>query len=64
MYGTENFNAKIKMETDKHPVWLGKAILKEKREEKYPGDMFSSLGLSESVEATVSKRSGKIKGSI
>ena len=64
VYGTENFNAKVKMETDEHPVMLGKAIISEKKEETYLGDVFSSLGLTESVAATVSEKTGKVKGSI
>ena len=52
------------MKTDEHSVMLRKAMIREKKEEKYLGDVFSSLGLTESVAATVSERTGKVKGSI
>ena len=39
-------------------------ILYEKQEEKYLGDILSSLGLAVSVQATVKHKTGKVKGSI
>ena len=43
---------------------LGKNIIHEKPEEKYLGDIFSSEGLAESVDATVKERTAKVKASI
>ena len=64
VYGTENFKARIRLEANEEPVKLGANILYEKTEEKYLGDVFSSQGLSASVEATIKDRTSKIKGSI
>jgi hypothetical protein len=64
VYGTENFKARIKLEAEEEPVMLGPNTLKEKTEEKYLGDVFSSRGLSASIEATIDDRAAKIKGSI
>ena len=54
----------MKLEAAEEPVKLGANTLKEKTEEKYLGDVFSSKGLSASVEATIDDRAAKIKGSI
>ena len=43
---------------------LGKDVIHEKEQEKYLGDILSSLGLSASVRATVKDRTTKVKGSI
>ena len=42
----------------------GKDVIHEKEQEKYLGDILSSLGLSASVRATVKDRTAKVKGSI
>ena len=52
------------MEAEEDPVMLGSKMLLEKSQDKYLGDVFSSQGLSASVEATVKDISPKIKGSI
>ena len=51
------------MEAEEELVMLGKNVIHEKPEEKYLGDIFSSLGLAESVEATVNERTPKVKAS-
>ena len=58
------FKAKVNMDTEEDPITLGKVKLGEKKEEKYLGDILSSLGLADSVEASVEERAAKIKGSI
>jgi hypothetical protein len=62
--GSENFQAKVRLEAEEEPVMLGGKVLVEKAEEKYLGDMLSSEGLAASVESTVKEREGKVKGSI
>ena len=62
--GTENYKTKVKLESKEEAIKLGKDILHEKDEEKYLGDVLSSGGLAESVQATVQERTGKIKGAI
>ena len=64
VYGPENFKGKVQMEAEEEPVMLGKNIIHEKPEEKYLGDIFSSEGLAESVDATVKERTAKVKASI
>ena len=53
VYGPDNSKAKVELEAIEEPVMLGTSPLEEKQEEKYLGDILSSHGLSESVEATV-----------
>ena len=62
--GSENYQAKVRLEAKEEPVMLGGKVLEEKAQEKYLGDMLSSEGLSASVESTVKEREGKVKGSI
>ena len=64
VYGTDNFKARIKLEAEEEPVKLGAYTLQEKTEEKYLGDIFSSEGMSASIDATIKERAAKIKGSI
>ena len=55
---------KIKNEIDNDPIYFGEFETKNKKEEKWLGDQFSDEGLKQSVEATIKKRSGKIKAAI
>ena len=64
VYGPENFKARIHQEAEEEPVKLGEYKQLEKTEEKYLGDVFSSKGLSASIEVTIKDRTAKIKGSI
>ena len=64
VFGTERYKAEVEMDAEEEPIMLGKVKLNEKVEEKYLGDVLSSLGLAQSVEATVKERVAKIKGSI
>ena len=52
------------MENTEEPVMLGKKNFHEKQEEKYLGDIFSSEGLAESVDATAKEKTPKVKSSI
>ena len=63
VYGSENFKAQVQIEAEEEPVMLGENIIQEKPEEKYLGDIFSSMGLAESVESTVNERTPKVKAS-
>ena len=62
--GTEKYKARVRLDAEEEPIRLGKATLGEKKEEKYLGDMLSSMGLAESAEASVRERVAKTKGSI
>ena len=64
VFGSENFQAKVRIEVKEEPVMLGGKVLEEKSEEKYLGDMLSNEGLAASVESTVREREVKVKGSI
>ena len=64
VFGTENYRAKVKFECEEEPIKLGKDIFHEKEKEKYLGDVLCSLGLAESVEATVKDRTGKVNAAI
>ena len=64
VFGTENYTARVRFETEEELINLGIVKLGEKIEEKYQGDVLSSLRLQEPVEATVKERSAKIKGTI
>ena len=64
MYGPDWFKSKVELEAEEEPVLLGKDVIHEKEQEKYLGDILSSLGLSASVRATVKDRTAKVKGSI
>ena len=63
-FGTENYQAKTRLDIKEEPVMLGKSQISEKCEEKYLGDLLSSRVLAESAEATVKDREGKVKGAI
>ena len=63
VYGSENFKAQVQTEAEEEPVMLEENVIQEKPEEKYLGDIFSSLGLAESVDATVNERTPKVKAS-
>ena len=64
VYGPDWFKSKVELEAEEEPVMLGKDVIHEKEQEKYLGDILSSLGLSASVRATVRDRTAKVKGSI
>ena len=54
----------IKKELENNPLRYDGTKVKEKQNEKYLGDMIDGRGLKESIEATLSERSGRISGSI
>ena len=54
IFGSESFKAASRLEVQEAPVMLGSISLKEKETEKYLGDFLNSMGLSESVETTIS----------
>ena len=62
--GSENFKAKARLEVQEQTVRLTVKVMEEKTEEKYLGEVLSSIGLAASVEAMVIEREGQVKGSI
>ena len=64
VYDPDNFKAKVNLEALEEPVMLGTSPLEDLQEENYLGDILSSKGLTESVEATVKERTAKVKGSL
>ena len=55
IFGTEGYRAACRMDAQEAPIMLGDIIMKEKNQEKYLRDIFSSKGLSASVKATIKK---------
>ena len=64
VYGNRKLKANVQLEAKEEPVLLGKNELEERQEDKYLGDMMSSLGRGESVKETVKERTGKVKGAM
>jgi hypothetical protein len=62
--GTEGYKEEVKLETEKDPIMFGDIVLKQKSVMKYLGDILIQDGLSASVDATITDREGKVKGSI
>jgi hypothetical protein len=62
--GTEGYKEGVKLETEKDPIMFGDIVLKQKSVMKYLGDILIEDGLLASVEATITEREGKVKGSI
>ena len=64
IFGSKSYRENSEEELRGSPIVFGNFEVKEKVKDKYLGDWFHNGGLSQSVEATVSDRSGKIKGAI
>ena len=54
----------IQKEIEDNPLMFGKIVCKEKDSDVYLGDVISSQGLEHSVELTVQKRLGLIRGAM
>ena len=64
LYGSNQYKKQIRAELESTPLKFGNFSMLEKHQDVYLGDVLSTSGLSGSVEATVSKRLGKVKGAI
>ena len=62
--GTQRFRHEAEEEIKKNPVMFGDFQVKLEKEEVYLGDVISARGLEASIEATIRKRLGKIKGAM
>ena len=64
MLGNLQYKKQVRNELEICPLRFGEFDMKEKEQDVYLGDVFSSKGLAASVEATIAHRIGRIKGSI
>ena len=62
--GNEKYREKAKKEVKKSPVMFGNFQTKFVANEVYLGDVISAQGLEDSVNLTIERRAGKIKGSM
>ena len=62
--GTTKYRENIQKEIEDNPLMFGKIVCKEKDSDIYLGDVISSQGLEHSVELTVQKRLGLIRGAM
>ena len=62
--GPKQFKEEVTKETEEDPIMFGDIPLKEKKQEKYLGDILDERGLAASVEETIKSRAGKVRGSI
>ena len=60
--GTSKFREDMKKEIEQNPIMFGDFQVKSKEEDVYLDDVISARGLEASIEATIRKRSGKVKG--
>ena len=60
--GTKKFREEVNKEIKQNPIMFGDFQVKSKEEDVYLGDVISARGLEASIEATIRKRSGKVKG--
>ena len=60
IFGSDKFKAKAQHECAEKPVMLGRIIMKEKKCEAYLGDILSSEGLRETIEATIKDRIARV----
>ena len=59
--GSKKQKLKASEEIEKDPLHCGEFVTKEKKEEKWLGQIISEGGLADSVAKTVTARTGKIK---
>ena len=59
--GSKKQKSKASEDIEKEPLLCGDFVTKEKEEEKWLGQIISAGGLADSVEKTVTARTGKIK---
>ena len=62
--GTPKFREKILAEVEDDPIMFGDFACKSQTSEVYLGDVISSLGLEASVELTIQRRLGLVRGAM
>ena len=62
--GATKFKKHVEEETKEDPIMLGETELKRAKCVTYLGDEIHEDGLSESIEATIQARRGKVRGSV
>ena len=56
MFGNKANICEAREEVERSPIWCGNFITKEKKADKWLGDIFHQDGLAESVVATIKDR--------
>ena len=64
LFGTEKYKKEVRQEFLRSPLMFGDFRMIEKEQYMYLGDMIATRGKAGSVEATIMKRLGRIKGAI
>ena len=64
LFGTEKWKSKVREEFKESPLMFGSFEMKEKEQDIYLGDALNGKGLAASVEDTINRRIGKVKGLI
>ena len=64
LIGSKKLKKNVRKEIEVNPFVLGKVAIKEKVCDKYLGDILSSGGVADSIDATVDEREGRVKGAI
>ena len=64
LLGNPQYKKQVRKELETCPLQFGEFEMKEKDQDVYLGDVFSSRGLAASVEATIAHRMGRIKCSM
>ena len=62
--GSSKNREEIREQVKETPIMFGSFITKEKKVDKYLGDMFSHEGLGESIMETIKDRTGRVKTAI
>ena len=62
--GSNKYRDNIKKETESHPVMFGSFKVKFVSHEVYLGDVISAQGLEDSIQLTIERRAGKIRGAM
>ena len=64
MIGSKVFKRKVKEEVKKEAIMIGQQELKQEKCVTYLGEEIHEDGLEASIDATITARQGKIRGSI
>ena len=64
LFGSEKYKQEVRKEFLRSPLMFGDFRMVEKEQYMYLGDMIDTRGMAGSVEATIMKRIGRIKGAI
>ena len=59
--GSSQYKNEIRGQVNEEPIMFGDFITKEKKVEKYLGDLFSNEGLGDSIMKTLEDRAGKVR---